>query len=301
WNLIGRSTVAVYDPRRDDPFLLAVGDRVRFAAAGEGPGSLAGPAPARSTSPAPVPPDPEPLELLPSDPHLPALAVVAPGLLDLVVDAGRLGQGRFGLARGGPLDAPAARPAHRLVGNEPDAPLPALPPTGPVLRALAPCVVPVPGPPHAPARRAGARRRRRGRAALHEPRARGGGRAQVRPHRRRRTVVPGARRRRRVAALPRQRERRPARPGREAAARRRRARPRGCAASRGGPRLRAPRGRAARRWAVRQRDDPAPPARAAARAGGLGGADGRPVRGVGRRPGRRQAGGGAGARRRGHL
>lgn len=150
WNLIGRSTVAVYDPRRDDPFLLAVGDRVRFAAAGEGPGSLAGPAPARSTSPAPVPPDPEPLELLPSDPHLPALAVVAPGLLDLVVDAGRLGQGRFGLARGGPLDAPAARLANRLVGNEPDAPLLELTLTGPVLRALAPCVVAVTGPALAP-------------------------------------------------------------------------------------------------------------------------------------------------------
>src|SRR5690606_37120042 len=127
------------------------GDRVRFAAAGEGPGSLAGPAPARSTSPAPVPPDPEPLELLPSDPHLPALAVVAPGLLDLVVDAGRLGQGRFGLARGGPLDAPAARLANRLVGNEPDAPLLELTLTGPVLRAVAPCVVAVTGPALAPA------------------------------------------------------------------------------------------------------------------------------------------------------
>src|SRR5690606_28366114 len=55
-----------------------------------------------------------------------------------------------GLARGGPLDAPAARLANRLVGNEPDAPLLELTLTGPVLRALAPCVVAVTGPALAP-------------------------------------------------------------------------------------------------------------------------------------------------------
>jgi len=133
WNLVGRALVAVYDPRRDEPFLLGVGDRVRFVAAPAGPR-------------ADPPPDPEPLELLPEESALPAFEVVAPGLLDLVVDAGRFRAGRFGLARGGPLDAPAARLANLLVGNDPGAPVLEMTLTGPTLRAVAPCVAAVTGP-----------------------------------------------------------------------------------------------------------------------------------------------------------
>lgn len=132
WNLVGRALASVYDPRREEPFLLGVGDRVRFVPVPPGRGS--------------PPPDPEPLELLPSEPALPVLEVASPGLLDLVVDAGRFRVGRFGLARGGPLDAPAARLANQLVGNDPAAPVLELTLTGPVLRALAGCVVAVTGP-----------------------------------------------------------------------------------------------------------------------------------------------------------
>ncbi len=132
WNLVGRALEPVYDPRRDEPFLLGVGDRVRFVAA----------PPGRAVPP----PDPEPLELLPEDPPLPAFEVASPGLLDLLVDAGRFRAGRFGLARGGPLDAPAARLANLLVGNDPAAPVLELTLTGPRLRALDACVVAVAGP-----------------------------------------------------------------------------------------------------------------------------------------------------------
>src|SRR5690606_13656132 len=106
WNLIGRALTPVYDPHRDEPFLLQVGDRLRLKRVRAGPRVR-------------VPPDPQPLDLLPPDPALPALAVLEAGLLDLVVDAGRLRAGRFGLARGGALDGPAARLANLLVGNDP--------------------------------------------------------------------------------------------------------------------------------------------------------------------------------------
>ncbi|MFO7546539.1 MAG: 5-oxoprolinase subunit PxpB [Trueperaceae bacterium] len=128
WNVIGRSLVAVYDPHRDEPFLLAPGDEARFE-------------PAEGTPP----PEPTPLELLPASPRLPRLRVEAPGLLDLVLDAGRFLVGRFGLARSGPLDAPLARLANRLVANRPDAPLLEMTLTGPTLEALADTVVAVTG------------------------------------------------------------------------------------------------------------------------------------------------------------
>ncbi len=133
WNLIGRTLVAAYDPHREDPFLLRVGDRVRFQSA----------TPDMVTAP---PAAPEPLELLPAEPAIPAFSVLEPGLSDVVVDAGRFRVGRFGLARGGPADAPAARLANQLVGNEPGAPLIEMSLTGPALQALDDVVVAVTGP-----------------------------------------------------------------------------------------------------------------------------------------------------------
>jgi len=128
WNVIGRALVAVYDPNRDEPFLLAPGDEVTFQPNDGAP-----------------PPEPAPLTLLPASPRLPLLRVEAPGLLDLVLDAGRFLVGRFGLARSGPLDAPLARLANRLVGNAPAAPLVEMSLTGPILEALADTVVAVAG------------------------------------------------------------------------------------------------------------------------------------------------------------
>lgn len=106
WNLLGQALVRLYDPQRQSPFLLEPGDEVRFY-------------PAEGETPL----DFEPLELLPPDPRHPLLRVREPGLLDLVVDAGRFMAGRFGLSRSGPLDARSAGLANRLVGNPPEAPL----------------------------------------------------------------------------------------------------------------------------------------------------------------------------------
>ncbi len=101
WHLLGTALVPVYDPHRPEPFLLRPGDEVRFV----------------SVPPGPAPPEREPLSLLPRAPQRPCLEVVEPGFCDLVVDRGRLLMGRFGLARGGPVDAWSAAQANALIGN----------------------------------------------------------------------------------------------------------------------------------------------------------------------------------------
>ncbi|GLV47121.1 urea carboxylase [Thermus sp. LT1-2-5] len=128
WHLLGTALVAVYDPHREAPFLLAPGDRVRFREA-EGPS----------------PPEPNPLDLLPPSPRFPALRVEEPGLLDLLLDGGRFRVGHLGLARSGPLDPYSAGVANRLVGNPPGAPLLEFAYKGPILTALRPLVAALAG------------------------------------------------------------------------------------------------------------------------------------------------------------
>ncbi len=123
WRLIGRALARIYDPHQSEPFLVNAGDTIRFVPTeGECPG------------------EPEPLELLPKQPRFPVLRTIEAGLLDLIVDQGRLLAGRFGLACGGPLDALSARSANALVGNGPNAPLLEINLTGPVFQVLRPVV-----------------------------------------------------------------------------------------------------------------------------------------------------------------
>ena len=129
WQLLGHALRAVYDPWREQPFLIAPGGhRAARARGGRGP---AGPA-ARP--------------LLPLAPERPALRVDEAGLLDLVVDGGRHMAGRFGMAQSGPADARAARLANGLVGNDPYEPLLELTVRGPALTALRPVRIAVTGP-----------------------------------------------------------------------------------------------------------------------------------------------------------
>ncbi len=124
WHLVGTALDRMFDPHRDEPFLLATGDRVRLVASTEaGPGPI------------------EPLELLPAEPALPALHVDEPGLLDLVVDGGRRGQAHNGMAQSGPVDAASALLANALVGNPAGTPLIESTLLGPQLTALRPLVV----------------------------------------------------------------------------------------------------------------------------------------------------------------
>ena len=102
WQLVGRTSVPLFDVDRDPPALLPPGTRVRFVAVDE--------LPALAPAPPPVPPAPGR-----------SLTVLdAPGLCT-VQDQGRVGYAHLGVPRGGALDAPAARLANRLAGNRVDA------------------------------------------------------------------------------------------------------------------------------------------------------------------------------------
>lgn len=128
WNLLGHALVAMYDPHRATPFWLEPGDTVRFLPQeGEPPAAIS------------------PLRLLPKDPDNAVLEVTKAGLLDIVVDGGRVLAGRYGLCRGGMLDAVSGTLANRLVGNDPLAPVIEMSLMGGSYRVLEPCVVAVAG------------------------------------------------------------------------------------------------------------------------------------------------------------
>ena len=119
WHLLGTALTTIYDPNREAPFLLSPGDTVRFV---EDQGAL------------PEPPAVRPL--WPQANARPALRIEKPGMLDLVVDAGRFLQGHHGMARSGALDERAATLANHLVGNPEGTPLLELTLLGPTLTAL---------------------------------------------------------------------------------------------------------------------------------------------------------------------
>jgi KipI family sensor histidine kinase inhibitor len=124
WSIIGTSLQPFYDPHLPEPFLVAAGDRVRL-----------------EPSDVPDPPPLVPVELLPDEPHTPALRVDEPGLLDLVVDGGRYGAAHAGMAESGPADRGAALLANTLAGNPPGTPLVEMTMHGPQLTVLRPVVV----------------------------------------------------------------------------------------------------------------------------------------------------------------
>src|SRR5690625_4135742 len=124
WHLLGTSLVPVYRPGAESPFLLEPGDTVRFV-----PGN------------GPNPPAPSVVELLPEQPASPLFQVQKAGLLDLIVDAGRIRVGRYGLARSGPMDPYSAQIANRLLGNESFAPVLEISLVGPTLEVLQDAVI----------------------------------------------------------------------------------------------------------------------------------------------------------------
>ena len=119
WNLLGRTSLALFDPRADPPALFAPGDRVRF----------------------------RPVEVLPERPAAAreqaagtagadAAEVLAPGLLTTVQDGGRRGWRRCGVSWAGAFDAPALARANAAVGNPPGAAALECTLQGPTLRFL---------------------------------------------------------------------------------------------------------------------------------------------------------------------
>ena len=123
WSLIGRTDLRLFDPEREPPALLAVGDRVRFE-----------PAPARRSRvldhavPAPSQ----------RDPTRAFLEILSPGLLTTVQDLGRPGHGRIGVAPGGAADKASLVRGNRLAGNPDGAAGLEITINGPHLRFLRP-------------------------------------------------------------------------------------------------------------------------------------------------------------------
>lgn len=128
WNLLGTVIEPIFDPYREESFLLQAGDEVRF-----------------SPSESKTAQDVKRLELLVEEPIYPVFKVQKAGLQDLLVDKGRFMAGRFGLGRGGALDAPLAKLANQLLGNPSCATLLELTLMGPVLEVLKPTVIAVTG------------------------------------------------------------------------------------------------------------------------------------------------------------
>lgn len=103
WNLIGRTSLPLFDPTRAEAALLQVGDRVRFRAipAAETPAGLEQRSEgARRTSHAEA-----------------GIEVVEPGMLTTVQDLGRTGHRAAGVGLSGAADPFALRLANLLVGN----------------------------------------------------------------------------------------------------------------------------------------------------------------------------------------
>ena len=119
WNLIGRTSIELFDPSRDPPVRIGPDDRVRFVPTRDAiaqPGTRASPATWVE----------------------PALEVLDGGLATTVQDRGRAGHRRFGVAPAGSLDAPAGAAANAAVGNAPDHAVLECTVTGPALRFLRP-------------------------------------------------------------------------------------------------------------------------------------------------------------------
>lgn len=129
WQLIGRTSLQLFDPRRPQPALLRAGDTVRFRAV-------------HDLAPAPRP---EPRPLPAGDPAGSWLEVLRPGPRTTVQDGGRTGWAHLGVPRSGALDPVALARANTAAGNDPGAAGLECTLAGPTLAAHGPVTVAVAG------------------------------------------------------------------------------------------------------------------------------------------------------------
>ncbi len=115
WNLIGRTTAALFDPMQDPPVRLRLGDTVRFRSV---PSSTWPEDSARDLSPRGDGP----------------IEVLAPGMQTTVQDLGRYGHARYGFATDGAADRAGLVHANRILGNAYSAAALELTYVGPTLR-----------------------------------------------------------------------------------------------------------------------------------------------------------------------
>ena len=130
WNLIGRTSVRLFDVGRPEPALLRVGDRVRFRPTGAV--TLASPEMASSAQ--------RPREGR-------SFTVLRPGLQTSIQDLGRPGRRHEGITAGGAADAFSLRLLNQIVGNDEHAAGLEFTLVGPTLRFECDAVVAVGGAP----------------------------------------------------------------------------------------------------------------------------------------------------------
>lgn len=116
WNLIARTSLALFDPGSERPALFAPGDRVRF----------------RAVETLPAPPAAREAPVVEEA----AVEVVAPGLFTSVQDRGRRGFRYAGVASAGAWDRHALDAANAALGNDPGAAALECTLQGPTLRFL---------------------------------------------------------------------------------------------------------------------------------------------------------------------
>ncbi len=126
WHLLGRTAARLFDPSRDPPAAIALGDRVRFH-------------PAEGGNDAPEPPGVTAL------PARPTIEVLDGGLLTTVQDLGRTGFRRYGVTSGGAADRAALVAANRAAGNSDGAAALECTVHGPTLRFVAAARVAITG------------------------------------------------------------------------------------------------------------------------------------------------------------
>ncbi len=131
WQLVGRTGVPLFSLDGPPFAVLAPGDRVQFAVAGDG----------EPTEPAPAAPP----AWSPPRGARAVLEVRAPGLRAVVQDAGRRGVAGSGVPAAGPADPVSHALANGLAGNVPGAAALELTGGGTRLRGLGPCHVAVAG------------------------------------------------------------------------------------------------------------------------------------------------------------
>lgn len=133
WQLIGQTTVALFDPQHDPPALLRPGDRVRFVpvadpAAAPTIGASHAASSLTNSATTSIPSTPAALPTAPADTApdntgdaVPWLRVLRPGALTTVQDMGRRGYARYGVALAGAADRDALALGNLLLGNPADA------------------------------------------------------------------------------------------------------------------------------------------------------------------------------------
>jgi KipI family sensor histidine kinase inhibitor len=129
WNIIGRTGARLFDPSREQPFLIQPGDTVRFVPVDE---SISSPSPGAPEERA-VPETVAPTRQGDTE-NRPYITIEAPGMLTTVQDGGRHGYRRYGVPTGGAMDQDAYRSVNHRLGNPAGAAVLEITLHGPVIR-----------------------------------------------------------------------------------------------------------------------------------------------------------------------